>query len=90
MYTMWETNLKKSETILKQCGGIKGKRRENEGIAMCPGFSRVGLIFLPVAAVFWILCERNVDNTLTVLVVAKKSRTFFNFPYSADEQLCRS
>jgi len=27
--------------------------------------------------------------TLTVLVVAKKSRTFFSFPCSADELVCR-
>jgi len=28
--------------------------------------------------------------TLMVLVVVKKSRTFFSFSYSANEQVCRS
>jgi len=32
----------------------------------------------------------NVDNTLMFLVVAKKSRTFSGFPYSGNEQVCRS
>lgn len=26
---MWETNTRKSEKVLKKCGRIKGKKREN-------------------------------------------------------------
>jgi len=37
------------------------------------------IIFFPVAAVFWILYEKNIDKTLMFSVVAKKSRTFFQF-----------
>jgi len=33
---------------------------------------------------------KNVDNTLMFSVVAVKSRAFFSFPCSADEQVCRS
>jgi len=40
----------------------------------------IELIFLPVAAVFWIQYEKNVDNTPMFLAVAKKSRTFFQSP----------
>ena len=40
----------------------------------------IKIIFLSVAAV---------DNILMDLVVAKESRTFFSFPYSADEQVWR-
>jgi len=50
----------------------------------------IELIFLPAAAVFLIRYEKNVDNTLMVLVVAKKSRTFFSFPCSANEQVYTS
>jgi len=47
----------------------------------------IELIFFPVAAAFWIYYENNVDNTLMFLAVAKKSRTFFSFPCSANEQI---
>jgi len=51
----------------------------------------VELIFFSVAAVFWIYCEKNVDNTMMFLVVVpKKSRTFFSFPCSAYEQEYKS
>jgi len=33
---------------------------------------------------------RRMLITLIVLIVAKKSRTFSGFPYSATEQVCRS
>jgi len=36
----------------------------------------IEFIFFPVAAVFWIWKEKNVDNTLMFLAVAKKSSTF--------------
>jgi len=50
----------------------------------------IELIFLPVPAVFWIYYEKNVDSTVMVLVVAEKLRTFYSFPSSTDEQVCRS
>jgi len=56
----------------------------------CPGFSWDRVNFLPVAAVLWIQYEKNVDNTLMFLAVAKKSKTFFSFPCLANKQVCRS
>jgi len=50
----------------------------------------IGLIFFPVAAAFWIQYEKNVDNTMMFLVVAKKSRTFFSFLCLANEQVYKS
>jgi len=50
----------------------------------------IDLLFLPVAAGFWIWYEKNIDNTLMFSAVAKKSRTFSSLPHSADEQVCRS
>jgi len=49
----------------------------------------IELIFLSVAAVFLIYYEKNVDNT-DVFSCCYKSRTFFSFSYSANEQVCRS
>ena len=45
-----------------------------------PASAQTELIFLPVAAVFWIQYEKHIDNTLMFKAVAKKSRTFFQFP----------
>jgi len=36
----------------------------------------IEIVFFPVAAVFWIYYEKNVDNILMIFVVPKKSRTF--------------
>jgi len=50
----------------------------------------IELTFLPVAPVFLIYYEKNVDNTLMFLVIAKISRTFSSFAYLTSEQVCRS
>ena len=50
----------------------------------------IELIFFTVAAVFGIQYENNIDNALKFLVVAKKSRTFFSFSCSANDQVYKS
>jgi len=49
----------------------------------------IELIFLSVAAVFWIYYKRNVDST-DVFSCWYESRTFSSLSYSANEQVCRS
>jgi len=44
----------------------------------CPGFSWDELIFLPVAAVFWIKYKKNVDNT-SVFSSCCEIKDFYQF-----------
>jgi len=52
--------------------------------------ARIELVLFPVAAECWLQCEKSIDNTFILLVVDKKSRTFFNFPCSANDRVYKS
>ena len=50
----------------------------------------IELIFLPVAVVFWIQYEKNVDNTDILSCCYEIKDVFPSFLFSANEQVCRS
>ena len=57
---------------------------------MLPDFGWDRVHFLPSSFCVLDLAQKNVDNTLMFSVVAVKSRAFFSFSCSADEQVGRS